>query len=81
LVSRFYDGSQRRNVTGGRIRRRGQGRRAGAGRAAWWRGSESLPGLIAGVLDGLPLPHAAALGCAADALETGALGRTGASRV
>ena len=33
-------------------------------------------GLIAGLLQGLPLPHAAALGCATGALSTGALGGT-----
>lgn len=33
-------------------------------------------GLIAGLLHGLPLPRAAALGCAAGALSTGALGGT-----
>jgi sugar/nucleoside kinase (ribokinase family) len=33
-------------------------------------------GLIAGLLHGLPLPKAAALGCAAGALSTGALGGT-----
>ena len=33
-------------------------------------------GLIAGLLRGLPLPEAAALGCAAGALSTGALGGT-----
>jgi sugar/nucleoside kinase (ribokinase family) len=33
-------------------------------------------GLIAGLLQGLPLPRAAALGCAAGALSTGALGGT-----
>jgi sugar/nucleoside kinase (ribokinase family) len=33
-------------------------------------------GLIAGLLNGLPLPRAAALGCAAGALSTGALGGT-----
>jgi sugar/nucleoside kinase (ribokinase family) len=33
-------------------------------------------GLIAGLLQGLPLPAAAALGCAAGALSTGALGGT-----
>jgi len=33
-------------------------------------------GLIAGLLQGLPLPQAAALGCAAGALSTGALGGT-----
>jgi len=34
-------------------------------------------GLIAGLLDGLDLPHAAALGCAAGALSTAAPGGTG----
>ena len=33
-------------------------------------------GLIAGLLHGLPLPRAAALGCATGALSTGALGGT-----
>jgi sugar/nucleoside kinase (ribokinase family) len=33
-------------------------------------------GLIAGLLQGLPLPRAAALGCAAGTLSTGALGGT-----
>jgi sugar/nucleoside kinase (ribokinase family) len=33
-------------------------------------------GLIAGLLQGLPLPRAAALGCATGALSTGALGGT-----
>ena len=33
-------------------------------------------GLIAGLLDGLALPEAAALGCAAGALSTGAPGGT-----
>ncbi len=33
-------------------------------------------GLIAGLLGGLPLPQAAALGCAAGALSTGAPGGT-----
>ena len=33
-------------------------------------------GLIAGLLRGLPLPEAAALGCATGALSTGALGGT-----
>ena len=33
-------------------------------------------GLIAGLLQGLPLPEAAALGCAAGALSTGAPGGT-----
>jgi len=33
-------------------------------------------GLLAGLLHGLPLPRAAALGCAAGALSTGALGGT-----
>jgi sugar/nucleoside kinase (ribokinase family) len=36
-------------------------------------------GLIAGLLQGLPLPQAAALGCATGALSTGALGGTGAA--
>jgi len=36
-------------------------------------------GLIAGLLQGLPLPQAAALGCAAGALSTAALGGTGAA--
>jgi sugar/nucleoside kinase (ribokinase family) len=36
-------------------------------------------GLIAGLLKGLPLPQAAALGCAAGALSTGALGGTAAA--
>jgi len=39
-------------------------------------------GLIAGLLQGLPLPNAAALGCATGALSTGALGGTaGAPRL
>jgi sugar/nucleoside kinase (ribokinase family) len=36
-------------------------------------------GLITGLLQGLPLPQAAALGCATGALSTGALGGTGAA--
>jgi sugar/nucleoside kinase (ribokinase family) len=36
-------------------------------------------GLIAGLLQGLPLPQAAALGCATGALSTAALGGTGAA--
>ena len=36
-------------------------------------------GLIAGLLDGLDLPHAAALGCAVGALSTAAVGGTGAA--
>jgi ribokinase len=35
-------------------------------------------GLIAGLLDGLDLPHAVALGCAVGAASTAALGGTGA---
>jgi sugar/nucleoside kinase (ribokinase family) len=36
-------------------------------------------GLIAGLLKGLPLPRAAALGCAVGALSTGAAGGTAAA--